>query len=147
MMQAIIWDFNGTLYNPKEEKLFKGAKKLLKEASKKYKQAMVSAALLNPKKRRKLIKDLGIWYYFDYIRINIKSPKMFLSVCNKFQCKPEEVYVIGDGYRKEIRTGNKLGMKTIWIDRKGKRSSWRDRLFKKRCWKRIDNMSMLESIL
>lgn len=145
-MKAIIWDFNGTLYNPVEQKLFDGAKEILKNASRNYKQALISAALLNPQKRRKLIKDLGIWDCFDYIKINIKSPKMFLSVCNKFQCKPEDVYVIGDGYLKEIRTGNKLGMRTIWIHRKGK-SDWKDKLFKKRYWKRISRLKELEKIL
>lgn len=144
-MKAIIWDFKGTLYNPKEEKLFKEASKILELTSKQYKQALITTTF-DRKRREDLIKSMGIWEVFDYIRITIKTPKIFLTVCNKFQCKPEDVYVIGDGYIKEIRVGNKLGMKTIWVDRTG-RISWKDKLFRKRYWKKVRRLRELEKIL
>jgi FMN phosphatase YigB (HAD superfamily) len=144
-MKVIIWDFNGTIYNSSENALYKGAKKLLVKFSKKYKQALATTSF-DIKGRMELIKSFGIWDYFDRVNITLKSKKLFLDICKEFNCKAEEVYVVGDGYLKEIRIGNKLGMKTILIDRKGK-SGWKDRLFKRRSWKKIDNVSELENIL
>jgi len=145
-MKAIIWDFKGTVYNPATKQLYSGAKELLKKGSEKYKQAMVTAALMNPVKRKELIRKMGIWDYFDQIDISFKTPKLFLEICDKLNCSSKDVYVIGDGYFKEIIAGNKLGMKTIWIDRKGI-SKLKERLLHIKYWKKVKHFSELETII
>lgn len=145
-MKSIIWDFNGTVYNPETKQLYSGAKELLKKSSKKYQQVMVTAALINPVKRKELIRKMGIWNYFDQIDISFKTPKLFLNLCDKLNCSSKDVYVIGDGYFKEIVTGNKLGMKTIWIDRKGI-GKLKERLLRIKYWKKVKYLSELETIL
>jgi FMN phosphatase YigB (HAD superfamily) len=154
-MKAIIWDLSGTLYNKKQNKLFDGAKEILEACSKKYKQAMVTTKLSDPDGRKKLIKDLGIWNFFDIVEIGLKTDELFLGICKKFKYKPEEVYVIGDGYKfglawspypREIFTGNKLGMKTIWCN------FYHISRIKKlilgiRCWKEIKSLNELAEII
>lgn len=155
IMKAIIWDLSGTLYNKREKKLFDGAKEILEACSKKYKQAMVTTKLSDPEGRKKLIKDLGIWDFFDIIEVGLKSDELLLGICRKFKCKPEEVYVIGDGYKfgpawspypREIYTGNKLGMKTIWCNFR-KTSKLKQLLLGIKCWKEIKGLNELMKIL
>ncbi len=145
-MKAIIWDFNKTLYNPDTQKLYNGAKELLENCSKRYKQAIVTAALLNPNKRRNLIKKINIEKYFEQIVINIKTPKIFSTLCDQIYCSSKDTYVIGDGYLKEISAGNQLNMKTIWIDRKGT-SKLKEKILRLKYWKKISCLSELKTIL
>jgi FMN phosphatase YigB (HAD superfamily) len=149
--QAIIWDFSGTLADTKQKKLFEGAEEILEKASQKYKQALVTATLTNPDERIQLLKDLGVYKYFSIVEISLKKKKLFLEICEKFECRPEDVYVIGDGYSfgiypKEIMTGNQLGMKTIWCNFKNT-SKLKQMFLGIKYWKKIEKLSDLESIL
>jgi len=145
-MKAIIWDFNGTLYNSNYKKLFYKAKVILDECSKKYQQALVSSDILHPDKRKMLIKKLSIDKYFDHIEINFKTTKTFLNICTLFKCNPKEFYVIGDNFFKEIKIGNKLGMKTIWFDFKGT-LKLKQLLLGIKYWKKINKLDELENLL
>jgi len=145
-MKAIIWDFNSTLYNPLSQKLYKDAKEILERASQKYKQALITSAITKAKERNILIKKVGIQNFFDHIDINIKTKKVFLHVCEKFECKPTEVYVIGDSYLKEISVGNKLGMKTIWFNPKPI-NKIKSKLLRIKFYKKISNLKKLDSII
>jgi FMN phosphatase YigB (HAD superfamily) len=150
-MKAIIWDFSGTICDTQKKVLYKGAKEILKKASKRYRQALVTTKLSDPEGRTQLIKDLGIWEYFEIVKISLKTKDIFLEICKEFDCKPEETLVIGDGYRygpypKEILTGNKLKMKTIWVDFRNT-SKLKEKLLGIRYWKKITTLSELDNIL
>lgn len=145
-MKAIIWDFNGTLYNPKTKKLCYKTKDILDKCSKRYQQALVSSDMLHPNKRKTIIKKLGIEKYFKHIEINFKTIKTFLNICRLFKYKPCEFYVIGDNYSKEIKVGNKLNMKTIWITRK-EPSIIKRKILRIKYWKIVNNISSLESVI
>lgn len=144
-MKAIIWDFLNTIYNSPGNTLYDGSKELLEKLHKEYKQVLVSSTF-DVQKRIELIKSFNIWTCFDRVEIGLKTKGLFLDICKEFGCDPSEGYVIGDNALNEIRTGNKLGMKTIWVDRKGK-SGFKGKLFKKRCWKKIKKLSELKGIL
>ncbi|MBN2016374.1 HAD family hydrolase [Candidatus Dojkabacteria bacterium] len=154
-MKAIIWDFSGTLYNKKEDKLFEGAKEILVKCSKKYKQAIVTTKLSDPEGRIQLMKNLGIWKYFNIVEISLKTEGLFLDICKRFNCKPEKVYVIGDGYKfgpawspypREIFTGEKLGMKTIWCDFH-KTPKLKQLILGIKYWKKISSLKDLENVI
>ena len=44
-----------------------------------------------------------------------KEKTHFLHYIEKTELKPYELAVVGDRLKKEIKIGNKLGMKTIWF--------------------------------
>ncbi len=48
------------------------------------------------------------------------DPKVFMTVINSFGLKPEEAVMIGDDIERDLITPQKLGMKTILIDREDK---------------------------
>ncbi len=151
-MKAIIWDFSGTLATRGErKKLFPYAKDILKKCQEKFKQALVTTNFTNPRGRLQLIESLGIGEFFDIVKVGPKTKNIFIDLCKKFKCKPDDVYVIGDGYKcgifpKEIYTGNQLGMKTIWCNFE-KIPFWKERMLGIKYWKRIYKLKELEEIL
>ena len=144
-MELIIWDFLGTLYDSSKESLYPDSKDILQKTKSKYKQVLSSSGF-NKAKRITLIKELEIWSLFDEVKIGLKSKRLFLNFCNKYNCKPKDVYVIGDNLLNEINTGNRLGMKTIWLNRK-RSESMKTKIFRKYCWKDIYKLKELDSIL
>ena len=145
IMKAIIWDFLNTIYDSREGALYDGAKELLEKLHKKYKQALVSSTF-DVHGRIELIKSFSIWGCFDRVEIGLKTKKLFLDICKEFGCDPCEVYIIGDNELNEIRIGNKLKMKTIWVDKR-LRGSLEERLLGVNYWKKISKLSELSNFL
>lgn len=141
-MKAIIWDFNDTLYNANKEELFENAEDVLSKAKNSYYQALVTTSIGNKSEREALIKEMGIWDIFDHIKIGIKTAKVFEEAVHEVKCKNDQVFVIGDSYSKEIRIGNKLGMKTVWFTLVSVSQD-----SKKHYCKKISDLSELYSIL
>ena len=52
------------------------------------------------------------------------DPKVFLAVTNEFKIKPEEAVMVGDDIERDLNTAQKLGMKTVLIDRENKSSNY-----------------------
>ena len=48
------------------------------------------------------------------------DPKAFLVVLNKLKVKPEEVLMVGDEVERDLIPAQKLGMKTVLVDRENK---------------------------
>jgi len=48
------------------------------------------------------------------------DPKAFLVVLNKLKVKPEEVLMVGDEVERDLIPAQKLGMKTVLVDREDK---------------------------
>ena len=94
-MELIIWDFLGTMYNANLGTLYPGTKELLLKSSKKYRHILSSSGF-NKTKRLALIKNLGLNNFFVQIYVGLKTKKQFLNYCNKYNCKPKDVFVIGD---------------------------------------------------
>lgn len=145
-MKAIIWDFNDTLYNSSKGKLYENAFDILQKAKENYYQALVTTSIINKSKRRSLIKEMGIWDVFDYIKLTLKTTSVFKKAVSEVKCVNEDVFVIGDSYSKEIRIGNKLGMKTVWFNQNISRVD-NDKLDQEKCTHIVNNFIEISSIL
>lgn len=144
-MELIIWDFLGTLYNANLGTLYPGTKELLLKSSKKYRHILSSSGF-NKTKRLALIKNLGLDDLFVQIDVGLKTKKQFLNYCNKYNCKPKNVFVIGDNAFNEIKLGNSLGMKTIWIN-SHKRKTLSEKIFRTSSWKEVEKIEQIERLL
>jgi HAD superfamily hydrolase (TIGR01509 family) len=104
-----------------------GAKLLLTDAKKRYKLALVSNFYGN---LDVVCKEFGLDKIFD-VRIDSEivgvrkpDPKIFGLALEQLAVKPDQSYVVGDSYDRDIVPGKQLGCKTIWL--KGK--SWKEEL-------------------
>lgn len=120
MVKAIIFDFNRTLFDPDQNKLFPGASGVLQKLSALFPLGLLSTEEVG---RENLIFELGLEKFFKEILIvHKKEDRHFLDICQKLGVDPEGVLVLGDRVRGEIAVANKLGMTTVWF-RNGKFSS------------------------
>jgi FMN phosphatase YigB (HAD superfamily) len=116
MKNAIIFDFNRTLYDPDTGQLMKDALEILstlKELG--FKMFLIGKGA---EERTTLIRDLGLEPFFDDIIVNDEK-----DINDFFKLKKwhpgYEFYSVGDRIRKEIKYSNRAGCKTIWL-KKGK---------------------------
>ena len=142
-MEAFIFDFNRTLYDPETGMFVPGAVKSLEDLKK-------SGALLfligkGTNERSKLINELGLHRYFDEI---IVKEEKDLADFKYLQIKyPDaDFFVIGDRVKKEIRFGNVCGFKTIWLKR-GKFASELPENDEEKPWKIIAEFDELMGVL
>ena len=116
-MKAIIFDFNRTLYDADNKRLFPEVINILESLKSKYMLYLIGKG---NEERKDLINSLGIEKYFERIIITEeKSINNFKEILNDLNYNPQEVYVIGDRIKSEIKIGNSFNMNTIWL-KKGK---------------------------
>lgn len=116
MLKGIIFDFNRTLYDPEEKALFSGVKELLRS----LRQIGLKLGLLSygGYEKEKLLRDIGLIPFFDWYKITPEKTLYEFSLFMKsLRLEPAEVLVVGDLLTEEIRLGNELGAKTVWINR------------------------------
>ena len=111
-MIVIIFDFNRTLYDPDGGKLMDGALELLENLSKKFHIILLAKG---DEKRMELINSLKIAHFFkEIILVPGKNIEQMLVIKEKFP-DGTTFFCIGDRIKKEIKFGNMLGFKTIWL--------------------------------
>ncbi len=118
-IEAIIFDWVGTLYQFGGKGLFPYSKGVLKELQQKYKLAVISKAVSDGVGTR--LRQMGsIADYLDFISADIdKTPEQFLNCMRVLNVKPVNTLVVDDRIDRGIQIGNALGCKTAWIQ-KGK---------------------------
>lgn len=122
MIEGIIFDFNRTLFDPEKKQLFEDVFAFLEKLSKKYKLALISFATRVPE-RKKIIHSLSLEKYFYKVLVaSEKKPKHFKDCAKALDCKLNEILVLGDRVKSEIKIANKLGMISVWL-KKGKFAS------------------------
>ena len=116
MNTGVIFDFNRTIYDPEQGRLFRDALPCLQAL---YVKGPLGLITTKTKGRNKtLFTKLGVIDYFAHIQITSQKKEAdFQLLCRKFQLPPSRVYVIGDRLDEEIAIGNQLGMPTVWIYR------------------------------
>lgn len=67
--------------------------------------------------RRLLIRDLGIEKYFAGLFVSKQKTRADFETLIPADTDRAASYVIGDRVKKEIRIGNELGMRTVWLRR------------------------------
>lgn len=116
MIKLIIFDYGGTIYNPTTDQLYPVTKELLSKLhDSKFKLALVSRAD-DVKQRLDDFKRFHLENYFEFMEAVPEGKiKRFATVLKKFNVSSKECLIVGDYVKSEIKEGNKIGIKTIWI--------------------------------
>lgn len=115
-MKILIFDFYRTLYNPEKEGLEKSSKKVLKTLLKSgFELCLVSQG----KEREDLIKKLNLEKYFSKILLSSEKSLEDFKKLVTGEVEKKASFVVGDRVKKEIKFGNLLELKTVWL-KKGK---------------------------
>ena len=121
-IEAIIFDWIGTLYQFGGKGLFPYSERVLKELKPKYKLAVISKAVSNNVENR-MCQINEIKQYFKVIIADVdKTPEQFSECMRQLKVKPENTLVVDDRTVRGIQIGNQLGCQTAWI-MQGKYSS------------------------
>ena len=121
MIKGIIFDFNRTLYIPELQELPDKSIELLKN----LKRSGFLLALISIKESQRdtLIESYDLSSFFSIIKIvKEKDTDIFKETLNLLGCQPNEIIVVGDRIKSEIKLANQLGIKKIWY-KKGKFSN------------------------
>lgn len=113
--QAILIDFNRTIYDPNTHQLYPSAVEILSHLSQFYDLYLISKMESDRMKKLEVlgIKDFFIKTYF----VEEKTEKLFEEILQIYDKKRS--YIIGDLVTNEISIGIKIKTNTIWV-RQGK---------------------------
>lgn len=114
-IDAIIFDWAGTLYE-KNKGLFPYSERVLRKLyNKNYKLAVISKAVSDSVETR--LKQINeIRQYLDVIIADVdKTPKQYLDCMEELNVKPKNTLIVDDRTLRGIKIGNKLGCQTYWI--------------------------------
>lgn len=113
--QAVLFDFNRTIFNPDTNELYPYAREILSLLYQKYDLYLVSKIELD---RLEKLKKLGINNFFaETYFIKKKTEELFEEILGGYDKKKS--YVVGDLVENEISIGIKIKTNTIWL-RQGK---------------------------
>ena len=114
MIEAVIFDWAGTLYE-KNEGIFPYTEKVLRYLKPKYKLAVISKAVSdNVETRLKQINELR-QYFEVVIADKDKTQEQFIECMKELKVIPENTLIVDDRTLRGIKIGNKLGCQTYWI--------------------------------
>ncbi|MBR9707131.1 MAG: HAD hydrolase-like protein [Candidatus Diapherotrites archaeon] len=117
MVKAIVFDWIDTLFE-RDNALFPNSKQVLEECKKRgFKLALITkAGGDSPEVRWKQINKANFNGVFDLAYVGLdKDEATYAEVINVLGADPKKTWVVGDQVRKDIRIGNNLGCKTVWI--------------------------------
>ena len=116
MIEAVIFDFGRTLYNPETSRLFPQTEEVLAELnSRKLKLALVSIADRTKTERLDDLVKLKIRDYFRAIHIfGRREEKDFTAILDQLEVASTNTMIIGDNLKREITLGNTIGAYTVW---------------------------------
>lgn len=116
-VEAIIFDWVGTLYQFGGTGLFPYSERILQELQPHYRLAVISKAVsANVENRLKQIAEIK--KYFEVIIADVdKTPEQFKLCMEKMGVKPEKTLIVDDRTVRGIQIGNDLGCQTAWIQR------------------------------
>ena len=120
-IEAIIFDWVGTLYQFGEKGLFPYSEKVLQRLKPRYKLAVISKAVSdNIMTRIKQVRKIKKYFKVIFV-CNGKTSTQFIECMRKLNVRPENTLVVDDRVDGGIQIGNRLGCQTYWI-RNGKYS-------------------------
>lgn len=99
----------------------KDSKKILAELKAKYRLGLVSNFYGN---LGKVCDSIGFSEFFDVMidseqeKIEKPNPEIFSLALRKLSANPEDAFVVGDSYERDIVPAKILGCKTIWLKKK-----------------------------
>lgn len=138
---TIIFDFNRTIYDPDTGALVPGALALLQNLSAiGHKLYLVSKFEAG---REAALDELGIARYFEAASFVDDKRNAFEKI---IRASAAPVFVIGDHLHGEIRIGNSLGAKTIWL-RRGRFAHLTPEEKDDEPWRVIDDLMQAEELI
>lgn len=118
MRQAIIFDFNRTLFDPRAGRLFPDAVSCLRTLAKRFCCGLITTVGVD--RTLEYFRQLGINQYFQLITVvPQKTVADFQGMIESFDLNPDQVYIVGDCLDEEITIGNQLEVTTYWLNRNG----------------------------
>lgn len=115
IMQGIIFDWNGTLYE-KNKGLFPKTIEILEYLKQNYPLCLITLAKEDNQKRQEILKQTGIIFYFKHIIIDTtKTTQHYQKCMEMMHTSPQNTIIIDDRTQRGIKIGNQLGCQTYWI--------------------------------
>jgi len=134
LLKAIIFDLGNTLIRQDDGHTFPHAAEVLARLKNKYKLAIISNVLSTTTADvvHELLRVAKLFDFFDVIAvssevgINKPDPRIFETVLNELNVKPEEAVIIGNTISTDIFGGNAIGMRTVLfqLGQEYQRSEW-----------------------
>ena len=114
-IEAVIFDWIGTLYQFGRHGLFPYSERVLQELQPRYKLAAISKAVSNNVQTRlRQMHEIG--HYFGFILADTdKTQEQFIECMQRLGVRPENTLVVDDRADRGIQIANQLGCKTAWI--------------------------------
>lgn len=121
-VKAIIFDWGRTLWDNENSVLFSDSKDTLEYLKQKgYRLAVLSISPQESfEQKYEIIKNSGLFYYFDIVLVSTKKEKEEIDRINKvwgFEYK--DIAIVGDQVKREVAIANRLALISIWL-RRGK---------------------------
>ncbi len=117
-MRLIIFDFNGTLFNPepKPGKIEPFATQTILSLRKKGHVVCIVSSEVRDIERSKKIQDLGFLDIVDKVEIILENDKLpAYKICiDAYKDITKECFIVGDYPLFDLLPGKKLNCKTVW---------------------------------
>lgn len=118
MINGLIFDWNGTLYDSKRDYFLDGSIDLFTELSRKgyQKSLLVDSSDFNLDSVGKPVLPYGFEIYFSHIQpvSDFKKISDLKTCAEAMNLRYRTIAVVGDRVRTDVSSAKKLGMKTIW---------------------------------
>jgi len=117
MVEAVIFDWVGTLYHFGGKGLFPFSERVLETLKPRYKLAVISKADHDKIEERSRQID-EVKKYFEFIDVGAdKTLIQFIRCMESLKVPSKKTLVVDDRTVRGIRLGNMLGCQTAWIQR------------------------------
>lgn len=114
MQKVMVFDFNGTLFDPATQGLMAGALEVLAAARERgYVLVLLSQAVPT---RERLVRELGLTAYFaEVLLVERKSRRLLDELAERLDADVARSVVVGDRALGEVALGRRAGWQTIWL--------------------------------
>jgi|SRR3989344_2279801 len=116
MIEAVIFDWGRTIYDPESQQLFPQTEQVLSNLTfRQLRLGLVSIADTSIEDRHEDLRRFGISHFFQAVQIfGRREQKDFTEVLQGLRVEASRSAVVGDNLGREITLGNRIGAYTIW---------------------------------
>jgi HAD superfamily phosphatase (TIGR01668 family) len=129
-VRHLLFDLDQTLRKPYSRRLEDAVVKLLKEVQSSRQFLSLNLVSNNQRKLHRYSQPIDANVYQPFRRgfklIRKPNPAFFEYVLDSLNTKPEETVMIGDRLHADVLGGNRMGMYTIFIAKRGPIDYWFD---------------------
>lgn len=112
-IQAVIFDFNRTLFDPTVYALYPGVKPMLEELAETKQLFLYSRKAWD---RSNLLATLGIDRCFKAVYfVSQKTKENLGEILTEHKLTAAETMIVGDMLEDEVCVGSELGLRTVWF--------------------------------